>query len=284
MSDSVKITKRFGAGFILSCFFILSNTCAQIFPKRADWGPTTWALGGGAAASAANQDAILTNPAGLVYFEHKSSMGGAFLQLPLEERHWRVALVDGTQGLIGAFQFDWNDQAMSIRKTYTLSTAYQTPYGAYGVSFQTVQFDKVIEGEGWHYTGSAGALVPVGLGFSLGVYGKSFLDLEKDHHFPPSLHVGLLYTYPETIRISVEANKAFRVSGQNWNYSFGADCLVYQYFTLRGGYHSDHSNEYSFGSAGVGILGSKTEIAATYIRPLSTPSDHGFGVDLTLKF
>src|SRR5262249_38317820 len=70
-------------------------------PLSIDWGATTYSFAGAAAAMTTNQDALQTNPAGLLYFNDVSAIGGGWVAMPQDSDRWNVALIDGGQDVLG---------------------------------------------------------------------------------------------------------------------------------------------------------------------------------------
>ncbi len=262
-----------------------ANAQGLPFPNRAEMGPATLALGGASAAAAFNHEAFLTNPASLIHYSEKSSIGGFWQQLPEDHSHWSISIVDGTSAVIGGFQFDWTDLGPASRHRYNIAGAYKTPYGSLGATIQALQFSGLLTpGRGWHFTGSAGVFIPLVMDFSIGGYTKSLLDNEADTYLPPELHLGILYTYPQQLRLSFDADRRFGSNSYDWNYSFGGELLLAKYYVARGGYHMNAHSEDSFWSTGIGLLAHKIEVGAVFMRTTGNSPKNGMGADLTLKF
>ena len=271
---------------LLSLFSFLSLQAQSLpYPERADWGPSTFALGGASAAVASNHDSFMTNPAGLVYFIQKNSVGGNWQRMPREQSMWSLSLVDGTRNVIGGFHFNWTDIDKTTRHTYVLAAAYKTPYGSLGVTIKPMRFsDLTGDGNGWHLTGSTGVLVPVAMGISFGGYVKSFLDGQKDSQLPPSAHLGVLYTYGDLFRVTFDADRRFQIPNQDWNYSVGGEVSGGEYFVLRGGYRWQEDRDYRFWSSGASFVAPRFELSGHYTRTLTGSVSHGFGFDATARF
>jgi hypothetical protein len=255
------------------------------FSDMADWGPTTFSLGGASSASASDHDSFLNNPAGLVYYERKYSLGGYWLNAPRDQTSFSASTIDGNKGaLVSGFHFSSTEFGMAKRYSYTLGFAYRTPYGSAGVSTEALDFSGVSAGKGWHFTGTAGILVPVAYRISLGASVKSLVDREQNSQIPPSVKLAIMYSVPETLRVAFDADRRFSIPDQDWNYSVGGDYLFNEYLNVRGGYHWNNSTDYSFWSTGLGIVAPKVDIIGFYMKTTSGPKSTGFGVNTQLKF
>jgi hypothetical protein len=265
----------------------LASAQAESLPTPAslDWGPTAYAFSGAAAAMANNQDAFLTNPAGLCYYSQLSVFGGSWQKMPGDQSTWTAGLVDGTHELVGGFHFAWNEIGSLTRNNYTLTTAYRTAYGAVGISIHALRFSGVPAGGGWHFTNSIGVLIPLSDMFTVGIYSKSPYDLESHHdQLPPSIHMAVMYSKTGTLRATFESGRRFRIPDQDWYYAAAGDFLLQDYLAVRGGYRWDHKTERSLWSLGGALIAPKVEITGTFVRATSGPKANGYGFDATFKF
>ncbi|MDB5036511.1 MAG: hypothetical protein JWQ35_39 [Bacteriovoracaceae bacterium] len=277
---------KLGTYFTLSLFLLqgLTKAASLPVPMNADWGPTTYSLAGAAAAIVSNHDSFLTNPAGIFYYSGQTSLGGMWEKMPGKLSNWSASVVDGSNDIVGGFQFADTNANGLIRQNYTLDTAYKTPYGAIGVSIHGVRLRGVEPGRGWHLTNSVGVIVPLGGIVTLGIYSKSPYDLEKDHYFPPSIHMGVMYSKEGALRATFETGRRFRIEDQDWYYAVAGDILMQKYLAIRGGYRWDHEQGKSFWSMGGALLAPKIEMTGTYIRTTTGPKSNGYGFDVTFRF
>jgi hypothetical protein len=250
----------------------------------SDWGSTTLTLGGAAAAYPNNSDAIKTNPANLVFLKGTRIIGGNYSWLPADQSQYSFSVIDGSSQLISGVQFASIDIGPIKKTTYSLATSYRFGQFAVGAYQSTVHISGATAENGWHFTGGGGVVVPLQHGFSIGAYTKSIIDFEKNTLFPPSVHLGMLYTYPDYFHFSFEANRRFGTPGQDWNYSFGGAALIKKYYSIRAGYNWDNSTSFSFWSAGVSILGPRAEISGFFLRAVEGASGNGAGGELIFKF
>ncbi len=269
------------AGLVLLAFS--ESAYSLPTPPTADWGPSTLSFGGAGAGLSVDHDAFLTNPANLAYFQNTNSVGGSWQNLPRDEQRWSVSLVDGKLPAVAGFHFTWNDYGPSQRHAYTLGGAYKTAYGAFGATAQALNFSSVARGNGWHFTGSIGVLIPAAYGISLAIYSRHLLDTESNTQLPPDVHMALLYIYPEMVRFSFESDRRFVLAGQDWNYSLGADLLFKKYFAVRGGYRFDRSGSDDFFSVGAAVLGPKMEITAAFTRTTERKAVNGLAFGASFK-
>lgn len=253
-------------------------------PERLDWGTTTWSMGGAGAASVSDYDAITTNPAGLVFYKGKGALGGHWQQLPEDYSQWGISSIDGNQVLLTGFNYSMANYSDIRRQALTLSAAYPTPYGSLGFGGQAVYLTGLRPNKGWHFTSFGGVLIPVFGGFSIGAYGKSFGDFSDDSKFPPSAHVGAMYSIPQALRLAFDADRRFKVRQQDWNYSAGGDVLMKEYFGIRGGYHWNNSTEYDFWTVGLSIIAPKIELSGYYLRKVSGAAGNGMGFKAESRF
>lgn len=257
-------------------------------PQIVDYGPNSIAVGGSSAAIVSNHDAFLTNPANLFYLAGKYSAGGNYQRLPHNTTNWSADIVDGTNGVIGGFQFQSaENKGQFTRHAYTLSAAYKTNYGSLGASVHAMRFSDIPPGNagnGWHFTNTTGVFIPLGDSLAIGSYGRSVLDFEKDKQLPPTVHMAIVYTSQNILRATFEADRRWRAPNQDWNYSTGGELLLSQYYVVRGGYHVDYSNEDSYWSSGVSLLAPKMEVSGSFIRTATGKHTNGFGVDTFLRF
>lgn len=278
----VKITVFIGFFAILN----FSDVRAQSlpYPDSLDWGVSSLALGGAHTASTYNSDAFLGNPAGLVFFENKSSIGGGWLNLPRSQNSWNLSIIDGTRGVIGGFHFNWANVAGSNRQSYTLGAAYKTKYGSIGQTIQIYRFSGLTgPGDGWYLTHSTGILVPVSMGIALAMHAKSYIDQHDNSKIPPSVHMGVVYSKNQ-FRASFQTDRRFGISNQDWNYSFGGDLIFMKYFGARAGYRWDNSTNFSYYSFGASFVGPKIEVGSFFLRTLDGRTTNGYGFDTTLRF
>jgi len=253
-------------------------------PELLNWGPSTVVLGGTGAAASNNHDALLTNPANLIFLQGKRSLGGYWQWLPGDNSGWSVSVIDGASQLISGVQFTLSEFGPSKRLGITLGSSYKLRHFSVGVSTSSFRFSHLTEGNGWHFVNSAGILYPVASGIAVGFYAKNFADFEKSSQFPPSIHFGALFTQPERLQLSFQADRRYKQPQQDWNFSWGADILFYQFYALRGGVHWNNSTDFSYWSIGGAVLGPRAEISGYYMKPLEGKSAHGAGFDLTFKF
>ncbi len=253
-------------------------------PPSIDWGASTYSFAGAAAAMTTNQDALQTNPAGLLYYQDLNSMGGGWLEMPGDADRWSVSLIDGGQPVIGGMQYAWANNGELDRQTITLGAAYKTPYGCLGISGHAHRFRGVSEGRGWMFTNSIGVLIPLIQSLAIGIYSKSPYDFEKDKYLPPSWHFGVMYQYPQLLRASFEAGKKFQTGKDDWHYIVAGDILVQEYFAIRGGHRWDEDPERSFWSAGLALIAQKIEIAGVFVQTTGKKQSKGMGFDINLKF
>ncbi|MBN8555110.1 MAG: hypothetical protein J0L93_06685 [Deltaproteobacteria bacterium] len=285
---SVKTPTKLAPALAIIYVFLKTSTVLATeelpFSDMADWGPTTFMMGGASAASSSDHDAFLNNPAGLMYYERRYSIGGHYLETAREQTSYSASTIDGNKGVLSGFHFGSVSYGRPKRQSYTLAVAYKTPYGALGVSTSALRFTGVSPGKGWHFSGTMGVLIPVAYQISIGGSVKSVLDREKNTQLPPQVKMGIMYSNPNQIRVAFDADRRFNIHNQDWNYSLGGDYLMKNYFAVRGGYHWNHSTDYSFYSAGGGIVSPKFEIYGMYMRTTSGPDSNGYGVNAQLLF
>jgi hypothetical protein len=273
---------------LLAVFFLFFD-CATAgtlpTPMSLDWGPQSYSFAGAAAAMVNNQDAFLTNPAGLVFFSGSGALQGSWQTMPGDQDHWTTSVVDGTHDLIGGFQFAESKVDDLSRQNFTITGSYKTPYGSFGISAHALKFGGVPSGRGWHFTNTIGILAPVGELFTIGIYSKSPYDLEDRHsQLPPSIHMAIMYAKASAFRVSFESGRRFRIPDQDWYYAAAGDILLQDYLAVRGGYRWEIKNERSFWSAGAALIAPKVEITGVYIRMNSGPPSNGYGFDLNFRF
>ena len=275
-------------GLLLS-FLLHGPLChelfSQSFPISADWGPNTWARGGASVASALDHDAFTTNPAGLIRFYGQSSIAGSWGRWILNENKWSASMVDGTRAVVGGLQFNWADKDDIRRFSYNTGVAYNTNYGAAGVSMNIYDFSGLIEHNGWGVSQTAGILIPIGYGFMIGAAGKAFVDRMNDNLVPPMLSTGISYRGFGAVQFNFQADRRFSVPDQDWNFSFGGDVITKKFYSVHGGYRYDRSREESFWSTGLSLEAPKIKIAGVYTRGVGPQDgDDGFGFNLDLVF
>lgn len=256
---------------------------AQVFSERADWGPNVYGLGGCSATAFDGMDSFLANPAGLGTYEGSTAFGASYQRLPNDLGSWSAGLVDGTNGIVGGLQFNWLDEGRPRRQTYSAAAAYRSRWVWLGTALNAYKFSKLAPGAGWHFSGSAGLIIPVPGGLTFGAYGKNFLDTEKDHYLPPAFGGGVSYLIPQLAKLYAEASRRFIIENQDWNVSYGAELLLKDYFRVRGGYHWNRSHEENLWSVGAALSAPKINLAFTY----SQTTEHnlaGYGFDAVVKF
>jgi len=276
----------FSSGIISVAFFFdpSARAASLPLPDRTDFGPTTLTLGGAAAALTTAHDAFMTNPATLVFFQGFDSIGSSWQILPKDESHWSVSVADGTRGVTGGFQFQWADVQEARRLNLAVGAAYKTPWGSVGVTGHTLRIRGVDVDRGWHFTDSIGIFIPLFGGLTLGAYSKSPFDFNDHRRFPTSLHMGAGYSYPGSFRVAFESDRRFRLNHQSWNYSVGGDILPIDYIALRGGYHWDRTEQFSYWAAGLILVAPRIEVAGSFLRKVNGETGNGFSADFFLKF
>lgn len=263
---------------------VFSSIYAQALPTRSNWGSNAWGRGGATVASAFNDDAFLNNPAGLVRYYGNGAMGGYWMDLPEGQEKWNVHLIDGKRNVVGGLSFDWTELGGVRRMGISPGAAYKTDYGSFGVSMNIFEFKGLGEDNGWAFSETMGVFVPIGGGAAIAASINSFLDSTEDTIIPPELRTGFLYRKENLFLFSFQADRRFEVPNQDWNYSFGVDLLVKEFYAIRGGYRMENTDDKgSFWSVGAVLKAPKMEIGGFYTKLMDRSSD-GFGFSTSLLF
>ena len=212
-------------GFFSISFYFFSITSGQpqVIPQFADLGAQTWGRAGVGAPLAQGLEAFSNNPAGLVRQIGRASFGGQYLNLPGSGSAWNIGLIDGLQEIVGGFNFQYYDQSPFSRQSYQLGAAYNTTYGAAGVTANVYRFaGSSAPDKGWKVSQSAGLLIPIGYGFQIGGFSQAFFDNIKSTLQAPRVALGAAYDWPGLGRFGFQADRNFKVSNADWNYSMSA--------------------------------------------------------------
>lgn len=264
----------------------LKGLLAQSIPLDAEWGAVTWGRAGAAAASARGIDAFSTNPAGLAANYGFGVFGGNYFDLTEGRSSWGIGIIDGRKAVIGGFHFQWYEQDQLERQAYDIAAVYRTTYGAAGVSLNIYRFQDLPENKknGWKVSQTAGILVPVFYGLTLGAYGQSFLDNIESELQPPFLAMGAAYEKPQLVRVSFQADRRFDLAGEKWNYSIGGDLIAKEFFIARGGYRFDRTNKRSFWSVGGGLEAPKLHAQGFFMKTTQGSAETGWGIEVSFIF
>lgn len=238
---------------------------------------------GAGVASSLDLDSFTMNPAGMMALKGQSAFGGSWANLPLNLERWSVGTIDGTRQVLGGLGFDWVDMGIASRQAFHLMAAYPTQYGAFGASFDVMNFDGLSSGDGWYFTQTLGILVPTPFGLMIGIAAKNILDTHPDDVIPPQVQMGVAYSKSRLFRFSFQADRRFSVPGQDWNFSFGSDLLFKEFYAVRGGYHWNNSSEGSLWSVGLALKAPRIELSGFYTKQVHHDDD-GFGFNASVSF
>lgn len=264
---------------------VMAAAAAHPTSIQSYWNAGSYSRGGTSAAIASPLDALSSNPAALGLLTSRGGFGGEFLRLPNDQQRWSVSMIDGSNAIIGGFLFAWNEANGSDKQQFTGSLAYKLPLAIVGGSAHVIRLENFAGNNGWHFTQSIGALAPLAYGLSIGAYAFAPYDFEKNTVLPPSGHLGVLYTYPQLLKIAFDADRRFLTStGQDWNYSLGGDVLVHEFVALRGGHHWAHKKGESFWSSGIALIAPKIDISGFFMQTTTSSTKSGYGFDVYLKF
>lgn len=257
---------------------------AQSLPQASNWGPVTMARGGAAVAAANGLDSMTTNPAGLASFYGKRAFGGSYTRSHRDLLRWGVGLVDGNKNIIGGFNFDYASQGRRNRQGYTVGLAYATNYAIVGMSGNVYRFSGLTGENGWTFTQTAGVMVPVMFGITVGISGRAFLDKIDSDVEAPEMSMGVSYAKEKRMLLSFQADRRFDVPGQAWNYSVGGDVIFQEFFFLRSGYRFDNTEDSSFWSAGAGLKAPRFELSSYFTQTVEGKDSRGLGFELVSRF
>ncbi len=254
------------------------------FPPRLNYGASTLGFAGTSAAMASGHDAISTNPAGLMYLQGVSSIGGEWSDPPGNGRKWSASIIDGSSDIIGGLRFSWTNWKPASRQQYQFALAYKTPWVVAGVSGEIAQMRNVSSNKGWHFTNGLGVLIPLHAGLTVGAFSKSLLDMAKDSVFPPAIHLGIMYAKVKSFRVGFDADRLFQTPGADWNYSTGAEFLLREFFVIRGGFHWDAESGQNYWAVGGGMLAPKIDLVGSFVQTTANPIASGFVVETSIRF
>ncbi len=285
MSTTYRVKTPSILPYLLGIFLFLAREeiCALPFSESVDWSANNLALGGSSAALVGGLDGFLTNPATLAFYANRSAVGGSYHWGPSQTKSWSTTVLDGGEGVVGGFQFQWVDEGQPRRKTYSFAAAYPFPWAWAGASFNAYQMSQLAPEEGWHFSGTSGVYIPAYGGLSIGAYAKSLLDQEKDTTLPPSFHVGFTYLMPEVLRATGETSRRMKGANQDWNFQSGLDLLLKEYFSVRGGYRWNRSQEDSFWSLGATLSAPKMTLNFAYYQTKES-SKRGYALEGMMHF
>ena len=266
-------------------FFSIASARAQVIPQYADWGAQTWGRAGVGAPLSQGLEAFSNNPAGLVRQLGRASFGGQYLNLPGNGSSWSLGLIDGLQEVIGGFNFQYHDQSPYSRQSYQLGAAYNTSYGAAGVTANIYRFaGSGAPDKGWKVSQSVGLLIPLGFGFQIGGFGQAFFDNIKASLQAPRMALGAAYDWPDLGRLGFQADRIFEVKNADWNYSMSAEIILQEFFVARGGYRFDNSPLKDFWTIGAGLEAPKMQIDGFYMLSADSSNETAWGFQVQFLF
>ncbi len=274
--------------FVFSVFFVSGfvglHLHAQTMSSQSYWSPHSWMRAGASVAWTDELDAMSSNPGLLFRAKGRTTFGGSWARLPRDLGQWSVGVADGRTAVVGGIRYDWADENKPRRQGVHLSAAYPTQYGTVGVTADGYHFSDLQKYNGWHFSNSIGAYVPLGQGFAIAAMGKNLIDRARDSILPPEFATGMTYSYKESIIFQFQADRRFSIPGQNFSYSFGLDMITRKFFSIKGGYRWDHENERKLWSVGGAIEAPRSFFSGFYTRTIDGPSSQGFGFKANFSF